>query len=122
MYKIKTKGYDNKQKITIANNYLIPSIIKNVNFKKEDIVFSEETLEHIITNYTEKEKGVRNFKRALEIIYTKLNLYRLMDEDTSLFEGQKTFKVSFPHTVTIDNVKAFIKKNESSQPPFGMYL
>lgn len=122
MYKIRTKGYDNKQKITIANNYLIPSIIKNVNFNKEDIVFPEETLEHIISNYTENEKGVRNLKRALEIIYTKLNLYRLMDEDTSLFEGQKTFKVSFPHTVTIDNVKAFIKKNESSQPPFGMYL
>jgi ATP-dependent Lon protease len=122
MYKIRTKGYDNKEKITIANNYLIPSIIKNVNFNKEDIVFPEETLEHIISNYTENEKGVRNLKRALEIIYTKLNLYRLMDEDTSLFEGQKTFKVSFPHTVTIDNVKAFIKKNESSQPPFGMYL
>ena len=123
MYKIKTKGYDNKQKITIANDYLIPSIIKNVNFKKEDIIFPEETLEHIISNYTEGEKGVRNFKRALEIIYTKLNLYRLMDEDTSLFEGQKTFKVSFPHTVTIDNVKAFIKKNDNvTQPPFGMYL
>ena len=122
MYKIKTKGYENKQKIIIANNYLIPSIIKNVNFKKEDIIFPEKTLEYIITNYTEKEKGVRNLKRAIEIIYTKLNLYRLMDEDTSLFEGEKTFKVSFPHTVTVDNVISFIKKNESSQPPFGMYM
>ena len=45
-----------------------------------------------------------------------------MDEDTSLFEGEKTFKVSFPHTVTVDNVISFIKKNESSQPPFGMYM
>ena len=79
-------------------------------------------MEYIITNYTEKEKGVRNLKRAIEIIYTKLNLYRLMDEDTSLFEGEKTFKVSFPHTVTVDNVISFIKKNESSQPPFGMYM
>ncbi len=123
MYKIRTKGYDNKQKITIANNYLIPSIIKNVNFKKEDITFPEETLEHIIGNYTEGEKGVRNLKRALEIIYTKLNLYRLMKEDTKLFENEKTFKVEFPHTVTIENVKAFIKKNDtSSAPPFGMYV
>ena len=122
MYRIKTKGYDNKQKITIANNYLIPSIIKNVNFKKEDIVFPKETLEYIISNYTEGEKGVRNFKRALEIIYTKLNLYRLMDEDTKLFEDQKTFKVSFPHTVSIENVRAFIKKNQDSHVPFGMYM
>jgi len=123
MYKIRTKGYNNKEKITIANNYLIPSIIKNVNFKKEDIVFPEETLTHIITNYTEGEKGVRNFKRALEIIYTKLNLYRLMDEDTQLFDNQKSFKVEFPHTVTVANVNDLIKKNDNiSAPPFGMYV
>jgi len=123
MYKIRTKGYDTKQKITIANDYLIPSIIKNVNFNKEDIVFPNETLEYIINENTEGEKGVRNLKRALEIIYTKLNLYRLMKEDTTLFENQKTFKVEFPHTVTVENVKAFIKKNDTTtQPPFGMYL
>ena len=99
------------------------NLTKNVNFKKEDITFPEETLEHIIGNYTEGEKGVRNLKRALEIIYTKLNLYRLMKEDTKLFENEKTFKVEFPHTVTIENVKAFIKKNDtSSAPPFGMYV
>tara|TARA_B110000483_G_scaffold219425_1_gene273602 strand:+ start:20 stop:607 length:588 start_codon:yes stop_codon:yes gene_type:complete len=123
MYKIKTKGYDTKQKITIANDYLIPSIIKNVNFKKDDIVFPIKTLEYIINENTEGEKGVRNLKRALEIIYTKLNLYRLMKEDTTLFENQTTFKVTFPHTVTIENVKGFIKKNDSNtQPPFGMYV
>ena len=123
MYKIKTKGYDTKQKITIANDYLIPSIIKNVNFQKDDIVFPIKTLEYIINENTEGEKGVRNLKRALEIIYTKLNLYRLMKEDTTLFENQTTFKVTFPHTVTIENVKVFIKKNDSNtQPPFGMYV
>jgi len=123
MYKIRTKGYNNKEKITIANNYLIPSIIKNVNFKKEDIIFPEETLTHIISNYTEGEKGVRNLKRALEIIYTKLNLYRLMDEDTQLFDNEKSFKVEFPHTVTVPNVNHLIKKNDSmSAPPFGMYV
>ena len=118
-----THQTDNKEKITIANNYLIPSIIKNVNFKKEDIVFPEETLTHIISNYTEGEKGVRNLKRALEIIYTKLNLYRLMDEDTQLFDNEKSFKVEFPHTVTVSNVTNLIKKNDSmSAPPFGMYV
>jgi ATP-dependent Lon protease len=123
MYKIRTKGYDTKQKITIANDYLIPSIIKNVNFKKEDIVFPEETLTHIISNYTEGEKGVRNLKRALEIIYTKLNLYRLMDEDTQLFDNEKSFKVQFPHTVTVSNVTHLVKKNDSlTAPPFGMYV
>ena len=47
---------------------------------------------------------------------------RLMDEDTKLFEDQKTFKVSFPHTVSIENVRTFIKKNQDSHVPFGMYM
>ena len=86
-------------------------------------MFPEETLTHIISNYTEGEKGVRNLKRALEIIYTKLNLYRLMDEDTQLFDNEKSFKVEFPHTVTVSNVTNLIKKNDSmSAPSFGMYV
>ena len=41
------------------------------------------------------EKGVRNLKRCLEIIYTKLNLYRLMKEGTNLFQEDMNLKVTF---------------------------
>ena len=44
-----------------------------VNFKKEDIVIPNETIDYIVENYTQNEKGVRNLKRCLEIIYTKIN-------------------------------------------------
>lgn len=42
MYRIQTDGYDNKQKIVIANNYLLPKIREQVKFNKEDIVLSNE--------------------------------------------------------------------------------
>ena len=46
-----------------------------------------------------------------------------MDEDTQLFDNEKSFKVEFPHTVTVSNVTNLIKKNDSmSAPPFGMYV
>jgi hypothetical protein len=46
-----------------------------------------------------------------------------MDEDTQLFDNEKSFKVQFPHTVTVPNVNHLIKKNDSmSAPPFGMYV
>ena len=35
---------------------------------------------------TQKESGVRNLKRCLEIIYTKLNLFRLIKNDNKLFD------------------------------------
>jgi len=122
MYRIKTKGYGNKEKTTIANKYLIPAIVKNVNFKPEDIIVPDETIEYIINTYTEKEKGVRNLKRALEIIFTKINLYRLMKNDSTLFDNEKTINVEFPFTVTNDVVSKLVKKNEGNSAPFGMYL
>lgn len=122
MYRITTKGYDGKQKTKIANDYLIPKILKNVKFSKEDVIIPEETIKYIVDNLTDSEKGVRNLKRCLEIIYTKLNLYRLMKPDSELFDKEKAMKVEFPFTVTVERVKKLIKKVDSFKPPFGMYI
>jgi ATP-dependent Lon protease len=122
MYRITTDGYDKKQKTKIAVDHLIPSILKNVKFNKDDIVIPEETICHIVDNLTDGEKGVRNLKRCLEIIYTKLNLYRLMKPDSELFEKEKALKVEFPFTVDVEIVKKLIKKVGSNKPPFGMYI
>ena len=122
MYIIHTKGYDNKEKNIISNNYLIPSIQKNVNFDKGQIIIPDETIEYLSNNLTDKEKGVRNLKRCLEIIYTKLNLYRLMKDGSNLFDKEQTIKVSFPFTVTIDIVKKLVKDMKENNTPFGMYL
>ena len=123
MYRIHTAGYDTKQKITIARNYLIPKIERTVNFEKDQINIEEAALTYIIDNMTDGEKGVRNFKRCLEIIFTKINLYRLMKKDSSLFENEKTLQVEFPFSVTEEIVKKLIKKGETkTRPPFGMYL
>ena len=62
MYRIKTKGYGTKEKTTIANKYLIPAIVKNVNFNPEDIIVPDETIEYIINTYTEKEKVLEILK------------------------------------------------------------
>jgi len=121
MYRIQTNGYDKKQKIIIANKYLIPKIEQNVNFDKEQIIFTEETLGDLIDNYTEKEKGVRNLKRCLEIVFTKLNLFRLMKSDTKLFDDQKVFEIKYPFTVTADVIQQLLKKKETEQWMHSLY-
>ena len=122
MYRIHTKGYDKKQKTIIANDYLLPTIRSQVKFTQEDIVIPEETLHYIMENYCNKEDGVRNMKRCLEIVYTKLNLYRLMKPDTNLFQESMSLKVEFPFKVTIDVVNKLIKKeNELNVSYMGLY-
>jgi len=123
MYRIETKGYKTKEKITIANDYLLPKIREQVKFEEGNIILEDTVLEHIIEKYTEKEEGVRNLKRCLEIIHTKLNLYRLIKPESCLFGEEKTIEVAFPMTVTVEIVDKLIKTNDkNSGPPMGMYV
>jgi ATP-dependent Lon protease len=124
MYKIQTKGYDKKEKTIISTNYLLPKIREQVKFTSEDIVIPDNTIHHIIEEYCMKEDGVRNLKRCLEIIYTKLNLYRLMKPGTNLFEQEMSLKVEFPMTVANDVVDKLIKKDkdELSKSLYGLYV
>ncbi|NBQ17985.1 AAA family ATPase, partial [bacterium] len=121
MYRIQTKGYNQKQKTVIANNYLLPRIREQVKFMTEDITIPDQTIQYIIENHCNKEDGVRNLKRCLEIIYTKLNLYRLMRPDTNLFQEEMSLKVQFPFTVTKDIVDKLVKKSDNGLSP-SLYM
>ena len=114
MYRILTKGYNQKQKAIISNSYLLPKIREQVKFENEDIRIPDETIHYIIENLCGKEDGVRNLKRCLEIIYTKLNLYRLMKPGSNLFEEDMSLKVEFPFTVTRQIVDKLIKQDKDS--------
>lgn len=110
MYRIKTNGYSVKEKIVIANQYLMPKIREQVRFKDEEIVITDSVLGYIHENYCHREDGVRNMKRCLEIIHTKLNLYRLMKPNTNLFKENMSLKVEFPFQVTREVVDKLIKR------------
>lgn len=123
MYRIKTKGYSGKEKTVIANNYLLPKIREQVKFTEGDIIIQNDVLSYINENHCQKEDGVRNMKRCLEIIYTKLNLYRLMKPGSNLFEGEMSLNVEFPFKVTKDIVDKLIKKEEQNcSALYSMYV
>ena len=113
MYRIETKGYNLKEKQIIARNYLLPKIREQVGFEEGQIIISDEVLSHIISNQAKGESGVRNLKRCLEIVHTKLNLYRLVKSDTALFEKEMGLQVSFPYTLTKKDVDTLVKTDET---------
>jgi len=124
MYRIQTKGYEQKQKIQIANNYLIKKIREQVKFGDSDIIIDDQVLGYIIEKFCNKEDGVRNLKRCLEIIHTKLNLYRLMKPGTNLFEENMSLTIEFPLNITRQIVDKLIKTDINGIPPvyLGMYM
>jgi len=125
MYKIETKGYKTKDKLVIAKNYLLPKIREEIKFDNDAIIFSDELLEYIINDFTDKEDGVRNLKRCLEIVYKKLNLYRLMKPNVNLFENSDGFKlktkITWPCILTRQLIDDLINKASTKDIPYGMY-
>ena len=61
---IKVEGYSCVEKLEIAKNFLIPSIIKESFLNKVYIKIEDDVILHIIRSYT-MESGVRNLKRVL---------------------------------------------------------
>jgi ATP-dependent Lon protease len=125
MYRIQTKGYDAAEKVIISRKYLLPKIREQVNFNEEDVIIPDETIKHIVSceNITKNEDGVRNLKRCLEIIHTKLNLFRLMKKDTPLFDKDIKLDVSFPFTVNPKEADILIKNDQQQNQSFlAMYV
>ena len=123
MYHIEIKGYTIEEKIIISKNYILPKIKTQVELNNNEIIISDDVIKYIINNYTDNEDGVRNLKRCFEIIYTKLNLFRLIKSDNDIFKNLLKLNntINFPVSLTNDIVSKLITKPELNKPPFGMY-
>ncbi|NBR60238.1 MAG: AAA family ATPase [Actinobacteria bacterium] len=116
---IQLKGYDMKQKIQIAENYLLPVALKEVNLV-ERVGISREIIQYVVEHYATDETGVRELKRCLEQIVQKVNMLRMYN-DKSLPFYIKDF--SLPFVVKREHVDLFIKKRDNpNAPPQGMYV
>lgn len=119
MMVINLKGYDVKQKTTIAEQYLLPAALKEVNLT-ERVAISKEILTNIIEEYAKEEHGVRELKRCIEQITQKINMLRMYNSPELPFYI-KDF--SLPFIVKKDHIKLFLKKKENNDgPPQGMYV
>ena len=121
MYVIHTKGFKTEDKIKICNEYLIPEIFDTFAFDTQEIIFSDEIIKNIIEKYTHGEEGVRNLKRCIETIVSKINIHILSDGDSGLSFKLKEF--TLPITLTEEHIEILLKTDtKDDKPPYGMYL
>jgi ATP-dependent Lon protease len=84
------------------------------------VAISKDILKSIIEEYAKEEDGVRELKRCIEQITQKINMLRMYNSPDLPFYI-KDF--TLPFIVKKDHIKLFLKKKENSdQPPHGMYL
>ena len=126
MYVINTKGFKPDEKIHIANDYLLPELLKSYNYS-DNIIFDDIIIQNIVEKYTHNEEGVRNLKRCLETIISKVNMYELLyddNNDKSMLDLDYTIEnFSIPYKVKSDDLDILLNKNSNKdKPPEHMYL
>ena len=77
---IELPGYVEREKVTIANRYIIPSMLEKHGLKKSEVRISDRTLSKIIGNYT-MEAGLLGFSQQLERICRKIALQKADNND-----------------------------------------
>ena len=121
MYVIHTKGFKTEDKIKICKEYLIPDIYDTFAFSKDEIIFDDNIIKHIVEKYTGGEEGVRNLKRCIETIISKINIHILTDGDSGLSFQLKDFKL--PAQLNEQHIETLLKTDKvDDKPPYGMYL
>ena len=108
MVVVKLNGYNAKEKLSIAEDYLIPQALKEVNLG-EKVGISTDVIQHIIKDYTGDEPGVRELKRCIEQIVQRINMLRMFNSKELPFHI-KDF--SLPFLVKKEHIDLFLKKKE----------
>ena len=68
----------------------------------------KEIVTHIIENFTGEEKGVRELKRCIQTVISKINLLRFYNDPAKVPFAIKDF--ALPFTLKKDHVDLFLKK------------
>ncbi|HSQ40632.1 MAG TPA: endopeptidase La, partial [Anaerolineales bacterium] len=83
-------GYTDREKIAIARGYLIPRQLRENGLRAKEVIFSDESLQKIIREYT-REAGVRNLERKIGAVCRKVG--------TRIAEGRRSAVKMTPKVV-----------------------
>ena len=115
MVVIHLEGYEKKDKIEIAEKYLLPTALKDVSLT-EKVSISKEVVEYIITEYAGSEPGVRELKRCLEQVAQKINMLRMFNTKDLPFHIPD---FQLPFIVKKSHVDLFLKKPKGRDLSLG---
>jgi len=118
MVVVNLSGYQSKDKIAIAEQFLLPNALREVNLS-EKVAISRDILQHILDNYAKEEHGVRELKRCIEQVIQRVNMLRMFNVKELPFHIPG---FNLPFVLKKEHVDLFLKKKDSlDKTPLGMY-
>ena len=119
MYNIQVDGFGLKEKLVIADQYLVSQALREVNLF-EKIGITKDILTYIIEHFTGAERGVRELKRAIQTVVSKINLLRFYNDPAKVPFAIKGF--ALPFNITRDHIDVFLKDKKPKIDPSIAHL
>jgi len=119
MYNIAVEGFNVKQKIKIAEDYLVGQALREVGLF-EKVMFSRDMIEFIIETFTNGEPGVRELKRCIQTVVNKINLLRFYNHPKQIPFAIEGF--ALPFTLQKSHLEKFLKRKEANVSHAMMYM
>lgn len=108
-------GYNENDKKVILKDYIWPQMIDRLKFTNDEVVLTDEAIKYLISEYSADEKGVRTLIRMVEGMMTRLNMLRILDD-----ESMKTYdfyiKYTSPFVLTESTVKKILTDLGKKEP------
>lgn len=108
-------GYNETDKKTILKEYVWPQLLDRLKFAPSEIVLTDAAIKHIINEYSGEEKGVRTLIRTVEGMMTRLNMLRVM-QDESMKEYPFYVEYTNPFTLTESVVQKLLTDMVKKEP------
>jgi ATP-dependent Lon protease len=102
---VKFEGYNIEEKINIVKDFIIPDLLKNIGFEKDDIKINNDVIKYILSKTDKKEDGVRTIKKNIEELLMKINLLKLTKTKNNKNEMNIDYHIEdlvFPLEVTTE--------------------
>jgi ATP-dependent Lon protease len=107
-----------KEKLVIAERHLLNAALNEVGLF-EKVSISRDIVQYIIEHFTGGEQGVRELKRCIQTVVSKINLLRFFNNPKQVPFSIKEF--SLPFTVKRDHVDLFIKRKDTIDPSIAHF-
>jgi len=110
-------GYNEIDKKVILKDYIWPQLLDRLKFKPEEIILTDDAIKHIIGEYSGEEKGVRTLIRTVESMMTRLNMLRVM-QDESVKDYVFYVEYKTPFTLTESVVRKLLTDLAKKDPEY----
>lgn len=130
LFQIKVDNYSFKEKFEIAKKHIISDVLQKFSFTKEDITFSDEAIQYIIS-LSRSDEGMRDIQRKFDVIVSRINTLMCTNRDDNVIKLQYKslyeFYSQFPIDVKKEHIDILLSqspciKTDTSLPPYGMYV